>query len=376
MGLNRTHLYEYHQKFGRLVEFAGFEMPIWYKSIATEHLAVRSSAGLFDVTHMGRILIKGHDAAKFLDYVTTRDSSNLAQTQGHYNIMCNDSGGIKDDITTFRLKEDEFLAICNAINREKDYRWLMEHSKDFQVELEDISDTVPMFAIQGPKAQEIMQKLTATDLSTIKRYWLRFIDFGEIRVSLSRSGYTGEDGFELYIWDTPITKPEAAIKIWNGILAAGGESIYPCGLGARDTLRLEAGMCLYGNDIDESTTPLEAKLDFAVKFEKPKFIGREALFAQKQTGVNRVRVGLKMLDQAIPRRGFTIKNGGNKIGEVTSGTYSPLLHKGIAMAYLPPAYSADGTIVDVDVRGKTVKASVCSMPFYDIERYGWRRKHF
>jgi aminomethyltransferase len=232
-----------------------------------------------------------------------------------------------------------------------------------------------MFAVQGPKATATLQKLTKTDLSLVKRYWISFIDYNKLRVSVSRSGYTGEDGFEVHIWDTPLTNPGNALEVWYDVLEAGKEhGIQPCGLGARDTLRLEAGMSLYGNDIDEDTTPLEAGLNFAVKFEKPKFLGREALLQQKEIGVNRTRVGVKIIERAIPRKGFSVLGNNMKIGEVTSGTFSPVLQQGIAMAYVPPSYSLPGTKVEVDIRGRQVAAEVSTTPFYDQEKYGWRRK--
>jgi len=370
----RTHLYEYHKNFGSLTEFAGFEMPLWYEAIAPEHLAVRNSAGVFDVTHMGRSLVSGEKAAEFLDYVMTRDPSHLNPSQGQYTLMCNDKGGIKDDLTVFRLSPEEFLVIYNASNREKDYNWLKEQATEFQVQVKDVSDNIAMFALQGPGAQAILQKVVPIDLTTVRRYWLTFTSYKGTRMSISRSGYTGEDGFETHLWDTPLTRPQGAIELWNDILTAGKSAIRPCGLGARDTLRLEAGMCLYSNDIDEETTPFEAKLDFAVKLDKPRFIGREALVKQKQKGVERVRVGLKMRGRAIPRRGFAVLRKDEKIGELTSGTFSPLLQQGIAMAYLRTENASDGTAVDVDVRGRDVEATVTAMPFYDPEKYGWRRK--
>ncbi len=370
----RTHLYEYHRQFGSLTEFAGFEMPLWYEAIAPEHLAVRNSAGLFDVTHMGRSLVSGRKASEFLDYVLTRDPSRLNQLQGQYALLCNDRGGIRDDLTVFRLSMEEFLVIYNASNREKDFNSLEREAMGFEVQVQDVSDSIAMFAVQGPKAQMILQRALPIDLATVRRYWLTFTSYKGKKTSISRSGYTGEDGFEIHLWDTPLGRPQGAIELWNDILAAGKDEIRPCGLGARDTLRLEAGMCLYGNDIDEETTPFEAKLDFAVKLDKPRFIGRDALIEQKQNGVMRIRVGLKMLERAIPRRGFLVLSKGERVGELTSGTFSPLLQKGIAMAYLRTESASEGTTVDVDVRGRTAEAVVSAMPFYDPEKYGWRRK--
>jgi aminomethyltransferase len=375
MSLRATHVFSYHEKYGKLFAFAGFEMPLWYTSVNSEHMAVRKGVGIFDVTHMGRSIVSGKDSSVFLDYLVTRNPSSLAISQGQYAMMCNERGGIKDDLTVFRMGEDEFLVIYNASGRDKDYEWILKQSKAFEVEVKDVSDEVAMFAVQGPKATATLQKLTKTDLSLVKRYWISFIDYNKLRVSVSRSGYTGEDGFEVHIWDTPLANPRNALEVWYDVLEAGKEhGIQPCGLGARDTLRLEAGMSLYGNDIDEDTTPLEAGLNFAVKFEKPKFLGREALLQQKERGVNRTRVGVKIIERAIPRKGFSVLGNNMKIGEVTSGTFSPVLQQGIAMAYVQPSYSLPGTKVEVDIRGRQVAAEVSATPFYDQEKYGWRRK--
>jgi aminomethyltransferase len=375
MSSKRTHVFKYHEQHGRLFEFAGFEMPLWYVGVTTEHMAVRNRVGIFDVTHMGRSLVSGKHAAEFLDYVVTRNPSSLAPLQGQYTVMCNERGGIKDDLTIFRSGTDEFLIIYNSSNRKKDFDWLLKQSKAFQVNLTDVSDEVAMFAVQGPKAQVTLQKLTNTDLAQIRRYWIQFLDYDGLKVSASRCGYTGEDGFELHVWNTTLSKPENALKVWNDILEVGKEfEIQPCGLGTRDTLRLEAGMSLYGNDIDEDTTPLEAGLNFTVRFEKPRFIGREVLAQQKEKGIDRTRIGLRMVSRAIPREGFAVLSNDAKLGKITSGTYSPLLQQGIAMAYVPPSYSTVGTKLEVDVRGRRVVAEVCAMPFYDQEKYGWRRK--
>ena len=375
MNLRATHVFSYHEKHSKLFAFAGFEMPLWYEGVNSEHMAVRNGVGIFDVTHMGRSMISGKDSSVFLDYLVTRNPSSLALSQGQYTLMCNEMGGIEDDLTVFRLGEDEFLVIYNASCRYRDYEWFLKHAKPFEVEVEDVSDDVAMFAVQGPKAISTLQKITKTDLSLVKRYWIEFIDYNGLRVSVSRSGYTGEDGFEVHIWDTPVTSPANALGMWYDILEAGEEyGIQPCGLGARDTLRLEAGMSLYGNDIDESTTPLEAGLGFAVRFEKPRFLGREPLVQQKEKEVTRRRVGFRMLEKAIPRKGFSIICNNTKVGEVTSGTFSPLLQQGIGMAYVQPSYSLPETKIEVDIRGRRVAAEISIIPFYDQEKYGWRRR--
>ena len=375
MESKRTHLYNFHRQQGHLTTFAGFEHALWYEGVIPEHLAVRNAVGLFDVTHMGRCTVRGANAAALLDYLLTRDISPMKINQGHYTVMCNNQGGIIDDLVVFRLEEDTFFLIYNASNREKDYKWIHSHAKDFNVQTRGVSDEVAMFAVQGPKALATLQPLSDVDLSGIRRYWGRWVNLNDLEVLLTRSGYTGEDGFEVYLWSTPLEKPEKAEKLWQTILKAGEEyGIKPCGLGARDTLRLEAGMCLYGNDINEDTTPLEAKLTFTVSFEKDNFIGKDALLKQKDEGLKRIRVGLRMLKRGIPRHGYEIFLDGEKIGHVTSGTFSPVLQRGIGMGYVPPEHAAIGTQVDIKIRKSFQSAEIVKMPFYDTTRYGWQRK--
>ncbi len=376
MSLRKTHLYNFHRDHGRLIEFAGFEHAVWYEGIIPEHLAVRNAVGIFDVTHMGRCTVKGRDSADFLDYLLTREISPMEITQGHYSVMCNERGGIIDDLTAFRLAEDHFFLVYNASNREKDYAWIRSHAKDFNVETRDVSDEVVMLALQGPKAVATLQSICESDLSKIRRYWCQWATIGGFKVLLSRTGYTGEDGFEIYLWDTPMDKPENAEKFWLTILEAGkAYNIKPCGLGARDTLRLEAGMSLYGNEIDENTTPLEAKLEFTVRFDKDDFIGKDALLQQKAEGLKRVRIGLRLLERGIPRHGDHVFVGGERKGQLTSGTFSPLLKCGIGMGYVSPEYATEGTHVNVKIREKLVSAEIVRMPFYDTTRYGRTRKH-
>ena len=375
MESKRTHLYNFHQQRGHLTTFAGFEHALWYEGIIPEHMAVRNAVGLFDITHMGRCTVKGVNAADLLDYLLTRDISPMKINQGHYTVMCNNHGGIMDDLVVFRLREDTFFLVYNAGNREKDYEWIHSHANDFDVQTRDVSDEVAMFAVQGPKALATLQTLSSVDVSGIRRYWGSWASLNNLEVLLTRSGYTGEDGFEVYLWNTSLEKPEKAEKLWQIILKAGEEcGIKPCGLGARDTLRLEAGMCLYGNDIDENTTPLEAKLIFTVRFEKDNFIGKDALLRQKVESPKRVRVGLRMLKRGIPRHGYEIFLDGEKIGDVTSGTFSPLLQRGIGMGYVPTEHGTIGTQVDIKIRKTFQSAEIVEMPFYDTKRYGWQRK--
>jgi aminomethyltransferase len=374
--MRRTQLYEIHKKTAKMTEFAGFEMPLWYKGITEEHLAVRNNVGIFDVSHMGRVIITGKDAASFLNYVITNDVTALKPNSALYSVMCNENGGIIDDFVVSCLEEEKFLLVPNATNREKDFNWLVKKAKDFNVKIEDVSDKAAMFAVQGPNAEKTLQKICTTDLSKIERFKCTPAKLADMDVFLSRTGYTGEDGFEVYVWNAPLDKPDNAIHVWNAILEAGKPyGIEPCGLGARDTLRLEAGLCLYGNDIDENTTPLEARLGFVVKFQKDNFIGKNALLKQKEEGVKRRRVGLQMVEQGIPRQGYKIySEKGENIGQVTSGTFSPLLKCGIAMAYIQTQQAQEGNIVNIEIRGKMAKAKIVPFPFYDAEKYGYKRK--
>jgi aminomethyltransferase len=374
--MRKTQLYEIHKKTAKMTEFAGFEMPLWYKGITEEHLAVRNNVGIFDVSHMGRVIITGKDAASFLNYVITNDVTALKPNSALYSVMCNENGGIIDDFVVSCLEEEKFLLVPNATNREKDFNWLVRTAKGFNVKIEDISDKVAMFAVQGPNAEKTLQKICTTDLSKIERFKCTPAKLADIHVFLSRTGYTGEDGFEVYVWNAPLDKPDNAVNLWNAILEAGKPyGIEPCGLGARDTLRLEAGLCLYGNDIDENTTPLEARLGFVVKFQKDKFIGKNALLKQKEEGVKRKRVGLQMVEQGIPRQGYKIySEKGENIGQVTSGTFSPLLKCGIAMAYIQAQQAQEGNIVNIEIHGKMAKAKIVPFPFYDAEKYGYKRK--
>jgi len=374
--MRRTQLYEIHKKTAKMTEFAGFEMPLWYKGITEEHLAVRNNVGIFDVSHMGRVIITGKDAASFLNYVITNDVTALKPNSALYSVMCNENGGIIDDFVVSCLEEEKFLLVPNATNREKDFNWLVKKAKDFNVKIEDVSDKAAMFAVQGPNAEKTLQKICTTDLSKIERFKCTPAKLADMDVFLSRTGYTGEDGFEVYVWNAPLDKPDNAIHVWNAILEAGKPyGIEPCGLGARDTLRLEAGLCLYGNDIDENTTPLEARLGFVVKFQKDNFIGKNALLKQKEEGVKRRRVGLQMVEQGIPRQGYKIySEKGENIGQVTSGAFSPLLKCGIAMAYIQTQQAQEGNIVNIEIRGKMAKAKIVPFPFYDAEKYGYKRK--
>lgn len=373
--MNRTPLHGYHRAHGRLSEFAGFEMPLWYRGATHEHRAVRDAVGLFDVSHMGRSLVTGETAPEFLDYVMSRDPSRLAVNQGQYTVMCTPSGGIIDDLTVFNLGR-RYLVIYNAANRRKDYQWLAKHAARFDVHVRDISDESVLLALQGPKAQPLLQGLARHNLSELRRYHVVWDELDGHAALISRSGYTGEDGFEIMLHDECGSISETGPRLWNRLIERGEEhALSPCGLAARDTLRLEAGMCLYGNDIDESVTPFEARLGFVVKLDKGAFIGREALAHQKAAGVEKLRVGFRMIDHAIPRKACRVRDADEEVGYVTSGSYSPLLKVGVAMGYVSARHAQEGNVVGIEIRGRRYDAEIVKMPFYDPDRYGWRRKH-
>ena len=371
----RTQLYAVHRQTAKLTVFAGFEMPLWYKGIIPEHLAVRNSVGIFDISHMGRVMVTGADSERFLNHVVTNNVSTLSPNGAQYSVMCNEKGGILDDFVVYRLEAAKFLVVFNASNREKDYNWLVKNATGFDVKIEDISNDVAMFAVQGPNAERTLQQFSTEDLSKIGRFKCDHSRLADVEVFLSRTGYTGEDGFEVFIWNASLARPDNAVKLWNSILEAGKTfGIEPCGLGARDTLRLEAGLCLYGNDMDENTTPLEAGLGFVVKLQKEKFIGGDVLQRQKAEGVKRKRVGILMVDHGIPRPKMEVfDQAGEKIGVLTSGTHSPLLKIGIGMAYIQVSNSQEGNVVGVKIRDKTAKARIVAFPFYDPEEYGYKR---
>jgi aminomethyltransferase len=289
--------------------------------------------------------------------------------------MCNEKGGVKDDFVLSRQENDRFFMVYNSANRTKNYNWLVQHAANFKVKVEDVSDSIAMFAVQGPKAAETLQKITEEDLGKIQRFKCEMVRIEGLEAFISRTGYTGEDGFEVFILNTPLSHPEKAITAWKAILEAGKEfGIEPCGLGARNTLRLEAGMCLYGNDLNENITPLEARIGFVVKLQKESFIGKDALVRQKKNGTIERRVGLKMLDVGIPRANHEVFKEGERIGYITSGTFSPLLKYGIAMAYVKSEDAIRGGIVQIKLRNKNHAAEIVRFPFYDRNQYGATRK--
>ena len=367
-------LQDYHEKNGQLAEFAGFRLPLWFKGISLESMAVRNAAGVFDVSHMGRAIIRGEDSQRLLDTITTNDVASLKNMQGEYSLICNDEGGIKDDVLVFRLQEQEYLIVFNAANRQKDLDWIMMNSRELDVEAEDISDRVAMFAVQGPKARGVVQSLSSHELLDIPRFGSSWTQVARFKCLVSRTGYTGEDGFEVYVWDSPTDNPTSAEAVWNKLLEAGRSvGLEPCGLGARDLLRLEAGLCLYGTDMNENTNPYEARLGFVVKLYKD-FIGKQKLQAAKERGPSRVRVGMVTKQRVIPRHGFQILREGSTVGVITSGSLSPTLNTGVAMGYVEKTAAQEGTELDVRIRDRTEKTKVVKPPFYDTTRYGYSRK--
>jgi len=371
----RTQLFDYHEKTSNLVDFAGFSMPLWYEGIVPECLAVRNKVGMFDISHMGRVFVSGLDAEKYLNHLGTNNVAALKPNHAQYTLICNNEGGIKDDLVILKLDGKEYLVICNAGNRQKDYAWLQENSKNYDVKLSNVSDEVAMISVQGPKAISTIQKLAEIDLSTMIRFDCKYARVKGQECILSRTGYTGEDGLEICVLNVSLSDPSRALNLWNDILDAGKESgIKPCGLGSRDVLRLEAGMSLYGNDITESTNPLEARLDFVVKFEKGDFIGKESILRKKDEGVKRRRVGLRITGQGIPRSQCNILRDGRVIGATTSGTYSPILNGGIAMGYVPTEYSNLGEKINIEVHRKLLEAEVVGFPFYNPKLYGFKRE--
>jgi aminomethyltransferase len=355
--LKRTPLHDIHVALGgKIVPFAGYEMPVQYAGgITAEHRAVREGCGIFDVSHMGEFWITGDRAVDFVNHVTTNDVAALAIGQVHYSTILNDRGTIEDDCLVYRFA-DRIMMVVNASNAAKDFAHIAPHAARYGATIRDASDDTALLAVQGPKAAEILQGLTATDLSTIEYY--HFVE-GAVAghdAIISRTGYTGEDGFELYIPN------DSAVPLWNALIATG--RVTPCGLGARDTLRLEMGMALYGNDIDDTTTPLEAGLAWLVKLSKGDFVGRDALVAQRQQGLSRRLVGFTMGERTFPRHGYPVLYDGAPSGEVRSGTMSPTLGIPIGTAYLPLAGTKEGTTFEIEIRGKRLPATVVKPPFY------------
>lgn len=348
-----------HKKLNaKLVEFAGYEMPVYYNSIVEEHLAVRENVGMFDVSHMGEIFITGEDALAFIQKITINDASKLNVGKAQYSAMCYENGGIVDDLLVYRL-ENGFMLVVNAANKDKDYEWMLKN-KEGNVIIEDQSDEYSLIALQGPKSLETLQNLVDFDLNELKYYTFREGKILNHPVLVSRTGYTGELGYEIYFKGDV----NVAENIWNKIMKNGKKfNLKCCGLGARDSLRLEMGYCLYGNDIDETTNPLEAGLEWITKLNKGEFIGRKALLEVKEKGINRKLLGFELIEKGIPRHGNEIFFNGQKIGFVTSGTLSPSLNKPIGLGYFDVNFIDDNLVFEIDNRGKKLKGKFTKVPF-------------
>jgi aminomethyltransferase len=362
--LKKTPLYDQHVELGaKMVPFAGYEMPVQYAGVSHEHHVVRQKVGMFDVSHMGEFWVEGADATAFLNSVTSNDVAKLTPGKVQYSCLPNTTGGIVDDLLVYCVNDTKYMLVVNASNMAKDWAWLQQFAGNFDVRMTDVSEVTALLAVQGPLAAQALQSLTDLDLGAMTYYSFGIGSFaGVSNVVVSATGYTGAGGFEIYI-------PNAyAAAAWDAIIAAGAPfGLEPIGLGARDTLRLEMGFCLYGNDIDDTTSPIEAGLGWITKFSK-EFTNSAALKAQKEAGVARKLVGIKLLERGVPRHGYPIVDAdGNAVGEVTSGTMAPSLNEAIGMAYVPTASAAPGSTVFVEIRGKALKAEVVSLPFYKAQ---------
>lgn len=356
--MKRTKFYNIHKKLNaKIVEFAGFEMPIQYSSIIQEHKAVRHKVGVFDVSHMGEIFIKGNKALDFVQYITVNDASKLFPGRVQYSAMCYENGGIVDDLLVYKIADDEFLLVVNASNIQKDFDWMIKNNK-FGVDIINRSDDFSLLAVQGPDSLKTLQKISERTID-LEYYHFTNMKIAGVEMIVSRTGYTGELGYELYFEGDEST----AEKVWDAIFEAGKEfDIQPVGLGARDTLRLEMGYCLYGNDIDQTTNPLEAGLGWITKLNKSDFIGKNALLKAKEN-ISRKLVAMISEEKTFPRHGYEISANGRKIGHITSGTVSPILEKAIALGYVEKDFSAVDTEVNFVVRGKEFPAKVVKLPF-------------
>ncbi|MCB9953277.1 MAG: glycine cleavage system aminomethyltransferase GcvT [Planctomycetaceae bacterium] len=355
----QTALHDWHAaNGGRMVDFAGWSMPIQYSTITVEHAAVRERVGLFDIAHMGRIIFTGPDAEKFLDRLLTNDVTRLRVGQVRYSLVCNEQGGILDDVLVYRF-EDRYMLVVNASNRDKIVSWIEEHRGGFDVQVDDQTTTTFMFALQGPRSLDVLGPNASADLGSMKYYTVLDAEVFGKKATISRTGYTGEDGFEV------IVSLAEGSEVWQSVLQSGAEAdITPCGLGCRDTLRLEAAMPLYGHEMDERTDPLTAGLAFGVKMDAGEFFGKSALKVISARTDLPVRVGLKLEGKRIAREGAIVRAENAEVGHITSGTFSPTLNEVIAMAYVPGNLSQPGTAVEVDIRGKCVAAEVVALPFY------------
>ena len=368
LALRKTALNAVHRQMGaKMVDFGGWDMPVEYSGLIAEHMAVRTAVGVFDVSHMGDILIRGPQALDAVQHISMNDAAKLQRGQAHYSALLYPEGTFVDDVIVHKLGENDYLLVINAGTREKDVSWVQKNVRGFRCHAQDLSDYYTQLAIQGPRAIDVLRKLTKADLSSIKNYWFTYGTVcGLPNTMIARTGYTGEDGFEIYI---PSDEPTST-RVWNEVLQAGREfGILACGLGARNTLRLEAKMALYGHEISDTINVWEAELGRFCKMEKGNFIGRNALERATAEGLKRILVGLEMIERGIGRDGYKIfSESGEEIGYITSGSPAPFLKKNIALAYVPPTYSHIGTVVRVEVRAQKIKAQVVPTPFYKRQK--------
>ncbi|WKZ20336.1 MAG: glycine cleavage system aminomethyltransferase GcvT [Candidatus Jettenia sp. CY-1] len=359
--MKKTSLYDTHLKLnGMMVSFHDYSMPLQYSSIINEHLCVREKAGLFDVSHMGRFEISGDKALPFIQHVITNNVVRLADKQALYTPMCNEQGGIIDDILVYKWHDKSFMLVVNCGNREKDFLWLQKQATNYQpLEMKDVTDRVSLISFQGPLSGRMLEATLSYKLDHLRRFSFDNFLWDDTQMVISRTGYTGEDGFEIFV------DAKQAVRLWDLLLGKNKQNgLNPIGLGARDTLRLEACLLLYGNDMDETITPLETIIDWTVKFDKGDFIGREALSRQKEKGIGRKMVGFEMIDRGIPRHGYPVLKGNESIGKVTSGSFSPSTHKNVGLCFVKTQYAKTGEEFQIQIRNNNYNARVVKIPFY------------
>ncbi len=359
--LKKTSLFGHYESYGgKIIDFAGWALPVQFAGIMEEHKAVREAAGLFDVSHMGEITIKGRDALKFINVLITNDAAKLVDNQVLYTMMCYENGGVVDDLLVYRYSQEEYLLVVNASNVEKDYQWIVDHKENYEVQVENISSETSQLALQGPKAEAVLQRLTETSLSDIGFFHFKDkVSLSGKECLVSRTGYTGEDGFEIYC------RNEDLVYLWDTILTNGKEAgVQPIGLGARDTLRFEANLPLYGNELSQEITPLEAGFGFFVKLNKEEFIGKGALEKQKEEGLKRKIVGFEMVGKGIARHGYKVFKGEEEIGFVTTGYLSPTIGKNIGLALIKAEYAGMEGLIEIQIRNKKAEAKIISRKFY------------
>lgn len=369
-----TPLYSTYRFHSRATEFAGYTMPLMFKGIIQEHLAVRERAGIFDVSHMGRFMVEGRDAERFLNHLVTVDVARAEAGRAQYTFLCHEGGGVMDDLITYKLGSDRFMVVVNAANREKDFEWISRWMAGMDVTLKDVTDDSVLIAVQGPRSADLVKEALGLEVSGIRRFRFVLASYGGLEVVVSRTGYTGEDGFEMAVMGVSLQRPQVGMEMWDALLEKGRRwGVEPCGLGARDTLRIEAGLPLYGNELAQEFTPVEAKLDRFLDMSKFDYIGKPVHERQLKEGTAKTLVGLVCIGNAVPRSHYGVFLGGRQVGFVTSGTFSPILRKGIAMAYVDSNVAKEEKELEVDVRGIKCKAEIHPPPFYDPRRYGWRR---